>query len=70
MILVDTSVRIDHFRSADIRLREPLDAGRVLARPFVIGEIAMASLARPGDVLAWMRRLPVAAEGATMRPWP
>ena len=46
LILVDTSVWVDHFalrRSAI--LRRLLDAGRILTHPFVIGEIALCSSA-------------------------
>ncbi|MGO4122796.1 type II toxin-antitoxin system VapC family toxin [Inquilinus sp. YAF38] len=44
MILVDTSVWIDHLRSADDVLAHLLDVGQVLMHPFIVGELALGSL--------------------------
>ena len=44
MILIDTSVWIDHLRSGDRTLAELLNAGQVLTHPFVIGELALGHL--------------------------
>lgn len=44
MILVDTSVWIDHLRSGEAVLADLLDRGLVRAHPFVIGELALGSL--------------------------
>ena len=38
MILVDTSIWIDHLRCRDTRLINLLDRSQVLAHPFIIGE--------------------------------
>jgi predicted nucleic acid-binding protein len=35
VILVDTTVWVDHFRAGDKRLTELLDGGTVLMHPFV-----------------------------------
>jgi predicted nucleic acid-binding protein len=43
MILVDTSVWIDHFRDPDPSLSQLLNSGKVLTHPFVIGELSMGS---------------------------
>ena len=51
MILVDTSVWVDHFRSRDGALAALLDAGAVLTHPVVIGEIALGNLTRRGAIL-------------------
>lgn len=40
MILVDTSVWIDHLRRNDAELTRLLDMGQVLTHRFVIGELA------------------------------
>ena len=61
MILVDTSVWIDHFRRAtgSRTLVDLLEAGNVGMHPFVLGEIALGRLgARRDDVLRDLARLP------------
>lgn len=60
MILVDTSIWIDHFRAADAQLIALLTRNEVLAHPFVIGEIALGSVARRADVLRHLNGLPAA----------
>lgn len=58
MILVDTSVWIDHLRSGDARLASLLEAGQVLAHPFVVGEIALGALRQRGEILTALSALP------------
>ena len=60
MILVDTSVWVDHLRANNARLATELDGGRVLAHPFVIGELACGTLRNRRDVLELLSRLPSA----------
>ncbi|PVE22519.1 VapC toxin family PIN domain ribonuclease [Microvirga sp. KLBC 81] len=60
MIIVDTSVWIDHLRAGDLGLTELLENGRVLAHPFVTGEIALGSLRQRSAVLEALRSLPQA----------
>lgn len=60
MILVDTSVWIDHLRSGDAALAALLDGGQVLAHPFVTGELALGRLRRRGEILAALGSLPQA----------
>ena len=60
MILVDTSIWIDHLRSGDETIAALLHAGRVLAHPFVIGEIALGNLRRRETILVSMQGLPQA----------
>jgi len=64
VILVDTSVWIDHLRAGDAHLAALLEAGRVVVHPFVIGEIALGNLSRRIDVLTALSDLP-SAEMAT-----
>lgn len=45
MILADTSVWIDHFRSPEPVLMQLVQASELLMHPFVLGELAMGSLA-------------------------
>lgn len=60
MILVDTSIWIDHLRVADPALAQLLNAGRVLAHPFVTGELACGNLQNRVGVLSLMQDLPAA----------
>ncbi|SDC95953.1 hypothetical protein SAMN05444678_107116 [Sphingomonas sp. YR710] len=60
MILVDSSVWIDHLRSADADLSRCLAADQVLSHPFVLGEIALVSLRQRDIVLGALRGLPTA----------
>lgn len=60
MILVDSSVWIDHFRQSDPGLAALLNSAGVLAHPFVIGELALGSLRQRDAVLSALRELPAA----------
>jgi predicted nucleic acid-binding protein len=60
MILIDTSVWIDHLRTGDEKLSKLLDTGHVLAHPFVIGEIALGHLRRREIILSALLDLPQA----------
>jgi hypothetical protein len=58
MILVDTSVWVDHLRRRDAALARELDAGTVLVHPFVVGEIACGLLPRRAETLSLLAKLP------------
>ena len=58
MILVDTSVWVEHLRSGNVTLADALAAGRVLAHPLVIGELACGHLQNRREVLDLLGRLP------------
>src|SRR5215210_6782520 len=60
MILVDTSVWIDHLRKDDPALARALDAGAVLVHPFVVGELACGNLKSRAEFLKLLRALPQA----------
>lgn len=60
MILVDTSVWIDHLRSGEPALSEALEGGRVLMHPFVLGELACGNLKNRSEVLRLLGDLPAA----------
>lgn len=60
MILVDTSIWIDHLRASDERLVRMLDDGQVMAHPFVTGELALGNLHNRTGVLNALKDLPQA----------
>jgi len=64
VILVDTSVWVDHFRVGEPALAHLLDYGLVLAHPWVTGELALGHLAQRQEILALLAGLP-SAEIAT-----
>jgi predicted nucleic acid-binding protein len=61
VILVDTSVWVDHLRSGDQRLSKLLDDGQVATHPFVIGELALGQLKRREAIMEMLDDLPKAA---------
>ena len=60
MILVDTSVWIDHLRAGNDALATLLEVGMVLAHPFVIGEVALGKLRQRRAILTALSDLPQA----------
>ncbi len=64
MILVDTSVWVDHLRTGEPTLAYLLDHGLVLAHPWVKGELALGYLSQRHEILGLLTGLP-SAEIAT-----
>ena len=60
MILVDTSVWVDHLRSGDAHLGSLLERGEVWTHPWVIGELACGNLSARRQILDLLRGLPSA----------
>jgi predicted nucleic acid-binding protein len=60
VILVDSSVWVDHLRRGDAMLSRLLEHGQVLAHPFVTGELALGSLKKRAIILAALQALPQA----------
>lgn len=58
MILVDTSVWVDHLRAGDAELVAVLARSMVLTHPFVIGELACGNLRNRTEVLRLLQDLP------------
>lgn len=58
MILIDSSIWIDHLRKTEPDLSALLDAGRVTCHPFVIGEVACGHLRDRRQFLAQLNLLP------------
>ena len=60
MILVDSSVWIDHFRRPSAELAALLTARVVMIHPFVVGELACGHLPKREAVLTALANLPLA----------
>jgi predicted nucleic acid-binding protein len=60
LILVDTSVWIDHLRTADAKLQSLLQNDQVMTHPYIRLELALGSIASREKVLADLARLPQA----------
>lgn len=70
MILVDTSIWVDHLGRSDAALADQLSHGHVLMHPFVVGELALGSLRNREEVLRSLAELPqtvVATDAETMQ---
>jgi hypothetical protein len=61
MILADTSIWIQHFRSANTELSDLLARGRVSIHQFIIGELACGNLPERKDTLQYFSHLPMAS---------
>jgi predicted nucleic acid-binding protein len=60
MILVDTSVWMQHLRAGNDKLRSLLYDEQVFCHPFVIGELACGALHNRTYILSLLRALPQA----------
>lgn len=60
MVLVDTSVWIDHLTKGNGRLAQLLNEGMVMSHPFVIGELACGRLRNREEILGLLAALPQA----------
>jgi predicted nucleic acid-binding protein len=58
MILVDTSVWVDHLRAGVPALAAALERGEVLTHPFVLGELACRKLKNRREILGLLGDLP------------
>ena len=63
MILADTSIWIDHFRSGNLRsrnneLRKHLNEGQIVIHPSIVAELALGSLQERTKTLALLDLLP------------
>ncbi len=61
MVLVDTSVWIEHLRYGTVGLETVLDEGNVACHPFIIGELACGNLKNRMEILTLCKNLPVVA---------
>ena len=61
MVLIDTSIWIDHFRHKDQILTDLLMSCRVLMHSFVRGELALGNLKSRAEILQLLSDLPQAS---------
>jgi predicted nucleic acid-binding protein len=54
VILVDSSIWIDHFRHGDAELIKIVEDDRLLCHPFIVGELALGSLRERDAVIAFL----------------
>ena len=60
MILIDTSIWVDHLRNGNENLTMLLNRSQVLVHPFVLGELACGNLTNRNEVLGLLKNLPEA----------
>ncbi|MCK9418219.1 MAG: type II toxin-antitoxin system VapC family toxin [Nitrospirae bacterium] len=60
MILVDTSVWVEHFRHGNIGLDTLLQEGQVVCHPFIVGELACGNIKNRSRILSLLSTLPIA----------
>lgn len=65
MVLVDTSVWVDHLRRGNPDLERLLSDAAVACHPFVVGELACGNLRNRREILALLLALPGAPEVAS-----
>lgn len=58
MVLVDTSVWVDHLKRGNGSLSGLLEAGEVLCHPFIIGELACGNIRNRPEILSLLSELP------------
>jgi predicted nucleic acid-binding protein len=56
MILADTSIWVNHFRSGDDELRKQL-MNQSLMQPFIVAELALGSLPQRTTILEYLEQL-------------
>jgi len=60
MVLVDTSVWVEHLRHGDLGLKARLQEGLVCCHPFIVGELACGNLKNRSEILSLLQALPQA----------
>jgi predicted nucleic acid-binding protein len=64
MVLVDTSVWVQHLRQGNAFLEGLLYDGDVVCHPFIIGELACGNIANRTEILSLLKMLPMATAAA------
>ena len=58
MILVDTSIWIDHLINSNDELIQLLNSNRVCIHPFIIGELSCGNISNRSEILTLLKALP------------
>ena len=58
MVLVDTSVWINHLRNSDHHLEKLLFDGEVVCHPHIIGELACGNMKNRQEIISLLQALP------------
>jgi len=58
MVLVDTSVWVNHFNKKDIKLSRLLEEGKVVIHTFIIGELFCGKIKNRTEIFALLQNLP------------
>lgn len=58
MILADTTLWIDYFRSGNAAMRKQLAEAQIATHPFIIAELSLGSLRERRKTLAYLEMLP------------
>jgi predicted nucleic acid-binding protein len=58
VILADTTVWIDHFRTENAEMRKQLEKKNIVIHPYIVAELALGSLRERTRTLAWLDKLP------------
>jgi predicted nucleic acid-binding protein len=59
MVLVDTSVWVEHLRSGNVGLENLLNECHVVCHLFIIGELACGNLSNRNEILSLLQALPL-----------
>ena len=60
MVLVDTSIWVNHLRRGSRQLEKLLIAAEVMCHPFIIGELACGNLKNRDEIISLLHSLPMA----------
>ncbi len=58
MILVDTSIWVDHLNKSDDALIKLLNFSKVCIHPFVVGELSCGNISNRSEILLLLKALP------------
>ncbi len=60
MILVDTSIWVNHFKSGDKHLAQLLIDGHVMCHTYIMGELACGNMNNRKEIISLLKDLPIA----------